>query len=64
MDEKILTFDEVMESLQIKRTSMYKIQASPRHRIPFIEIGSRKIITQSKFYEWLHENEGRQIIER
>ena len=64
MKERLLTFVEVMDILHIRKTTMYKIQASPKYRIPFIEIGTKKIISESAFYEWLHENEGRQILGR
>lgn len=64
MEERLLSFTEVMAILHIRRTTMYKIQASPKYRIPFIEIGTKKFISESAFCEWLHENEGRQILGR
>lgn len=59
--EKILTFDEVMDLLHVKKTTMYKIMSSPS-KIPFVEIGSKKSISEASFYEWFHKNEGNRII--
>ena len=60
MVEDVLSFTDVMRILQIKKSTMYKIMSSSA-RIPFVEIGTRKIITRSKLNEWLHDNEGRKL---
>lgn len=60
MKENILKVEDVMVILDIKKTTFYKIMASPS-RIPFVEIGNKKIISETKFYEWLHDNEGKKL---
>ena len=60
-NEKILTFDDVMNLLQVKKTTMYKIMSSPS-KIPFMKIGSKKYISETAFYEWFHRNEGNRVI--
>lgn len=56
----VLTFEEAMDVLHVKKTTMYKLMQQPDHP-NFVKLGSKKIITRRSLLDWIEKNEGCRI---
>lgn len=55
--EDVLTFEEAMDVLHVKKTTMYKLMQQPDHP-QFVKLGTKKIITRKSLIDWIEKREG------
>lgn len=57
VNSDVLSFDEAMNVLHVKRTTMYKLMQ--QHDPPnFVKIGAKRIITRKSLLDWVERHEG------
>ena len=53
----VLTMDQVMDILKVKRTTMYKLLRQPDGP-EFMKLGKRRLITRKSLLEWVERHAG------
>ena len=58
--DKMLTTEDIMNTLHISKTSCYKLFSLKG--FPYIKIGRSYLVSEEKFNKWVNDNTGNHIL--